>query len=253
MSRSILQTHTVMIEWQDTPGGESSIAQPCRECRNQNTQKSPMSNPNLQPGYPPVVGLTGGIASGKTTVSDWMYEEGAYVIDADSVGHFVIAPGGQGFDDVVAEFGQEIVGEDGEIDREKLGQIVFSDSARLQALNAIAHPRMAEMMQREIVRVRARPDAHQPPLIVLDAAILLEAGWDALCDEVWVVEAEPEIALARLMERNGLSEAQARARLAAQLTNEQRAARANEIIKNNQGRDALIFQVETLWDRITNW
>lgn len=200
---------------------------------------------------PLVVGLSGGIAAGKTTVSHHLREKGAHVIDADSVGHRVIAPDGEAYGEVVAAFGKDVVAPDGTIDRHKLGGIVFSDPERLQALNAISHPRMAARMAAEIAQVKARPPAELPPLIVLDAAILFEAGWDAMCDETWAVLAAPEVALERLMARNDLSREQAQGRLRAQMSNERRTARAVRVIRNESSLEALGEQVERLWDEVT--
>ncbi len=197
---------------------------------------------------PPVIGLSGGIAAGKTSVSHQLREKGAYVIDADSVGHRVIAPDGEAYADVVAAFGPEVLAEDGAIDRRKLGGVVFADPERLKELNAITHPRMAARMAGEIAQVRDRPAAELPPLILLDAAILFEAGWDDMCDETWVVVASAEVALERLMTRNGLGREQAEARLRAQMSNEERIARAQRVIRNEGSLDALYARVEQIWD-----
>jgi dephospho-CoA kinase len=195
----------------------------------------------------PVIGLTGGIASGKTTVSQQLATLGAHIIDADAVGHAVITPQGEAYPEVVAAFGTEILDEDGTISRKKLGAIVFAHPERRAELNGISHPRMAERMAREIEALRLRKKGPQPPAIVLDAAILFEAGWDALCDEVWTVEAPAELAIARLVERNGLSREEAQARLDAQLSNAERAGRARHVIRNDGSREALAAQVQRLW------
>lgn len=194
-----------------------------------------------------VAGLTGGIASGKTSVSGMLAAKGAHIIDADRVGHGVIAPGGEAYEEVVAAFGREILAPDGAIDRRRLGAIVFADAAQLKRLNAISHPRMAQRMASEIAELSAGPAGQAPPLIVLDAAILLEAGWDALCGEVWVVLAAPETALARLMARDQLSGAEAEARLSAQMSNDERTARARRVIRNDGTLEELRGQVERLW------
>ena len=199
-----------------------------------------------------MVGLTGGIAAGKTSVSRLLAERGAHIIDADSVGHRVIAPGGGAFAEVVAAFGEDILGADGAIDRRKLGALVFADAAQLERLNGISHPRMAELMGREIAALRELPASQAPPLIVLDAAILLEAGWDVLCDEVWAVVAGEEVAVARLMERDGFSRDEALARLGAQMSNEERTARAARVIRNEGDLDALGAQVAEIWDEVTS-
>ncbi len=200
-----------------------------------------------RPRRPAVIGLTGGIAAGKSTVSRLLAERGAHVIDADSVGHAVIRPEGEAYPEVVAAFGAEILSEDGTISRKKLGSIVFSDPDRLAELNGISHPRMAARMAREIESARLRGNGGRPPLIVLDAAILLEAGWEALCGEVWVVVTAPETALARLMARNRLSRAEAETRLSAQMSNDERTARAQRVIRNDGTLEELHGQVERLW------
>ena len=200
-----------------------------------------------RPLTPPVIGLTGGIAAGKSTVSAHLREQGAHIIDADRVGHAVIAPDGEAYAGVVAAFGQEIVAADGRIDRTRLGPIVFSDPAKLERLNALTHPPMAARVAAEIAGLRGRPIGERPPLIIVDAAILLEAGWDALCDAVWVVLTEPARAIARLKARNGMSEEQAQARLRAQWDNAERAARASRVLHNDGTVPELLAQVEAAW------
>lgn len=193
----------------------------------------------------PVIGLTGGIAAGKSTVSARLAALGAHVIDADRVGHRVLMRGGgEAFAPVVAAFGAEILDEAGEIVRARLGRRVFADPARLAELNRLTHPPMAARMRREIEEVRAGPSP--PPFLVLDAAVLFEAGWDALCDEVWTVSAAPERALARLVARNRLTPEAARARIDAQLGNPEREARADRVIRNDGALDALAAAVDAL-------
>ena len=193
---------------------------------------------------PPVVGLTGGIAAGKSTVSARLAALGAHVIDADRVGHRVLMHGGEAHAGVVAAFGAEILDESGEILRPFLGRLVFGDPKRLALLNRLTHPPMADRMWREIEEVRARPAP--PPFIVLDAAVLFEAGWEALCDEVWTVSTSPERALERLVARNRLAPEAARARIAAQLENAEREARADRVIRNDGTLDALATSVDSL-------
>ena len=192
----------------------------------------------------PVIGLTGGIAAGKSTISERLAALGAHVIDADRVGHAVLMRGGEAHDGVVAAFGAEILDESKEIVRSRVGRLVFGDPARLARLNRLTHPPMLERMGREIAEVRARPSP--PPFIVLDAAVLFEAGWDGLCDEVWTVSTHPDRALERLVARNRLTPAAARARIDAQLGNEDREARADRVIRNDGTLDALAAAVDAL-------
>ncbi len=195
-----------------------------------------------------VVGLTGGIASGKTTVSGLLAARGAYIIDADSVGHQVLLPDGEAYPEVVSTFGTEILDEDGTISRPKLGAVVFSAPERLDALNRISHPNMAARMSLEIRRVRGKPPAEQPPLIVLDAAILFEAGWDALCAQVWTVEAPPEASVERLAASGRFTREAAQARIDAQMSNAERAQRADRVILNTGALAALEAEVRRVWE-----
>jgi len=196
---------------------------------------------------PPVIGLTGGIAAGKSTVSELLAAHGAHVIDADGVGHAVITPQGEAYPEVVAAFGAEILDEDGTISRKRLGAVVFADPSRLVQLNRISHPRMAERMGREIEALRLRQSGPRPPAIVLDAAILFEAGWDTLCDTIWTVEAPARLVIERLVQRNAMTRAEAQARLKTQMSNAARARRADRVIRNDGTREALATQVERLW------
>ena len=176
-----------------------------------------------------VIGLTGGIAAGKSTVSEALREAGAAVIDADKVGHEAYLPGTETHAALVEAFGPEIVAESGEIDRRKLGAIIFSDPAQRDRLQAIVWPRMKQMM-------RARLDelaAQGTELAVIEAAVLIEASWQDLTDEIWVVQVPEAVARERLMARNGLSAEDANARIRAQLTNEERAHHADAIIDNS--------------------
>jgi dephospho-CoA kinase len=176
-----------------------------------------------------VIGLTGGIAAGKSTVSEALREAGAVVIDADRVGHEAYLPGTETHAALVEAFGREIVAESGEIDRRALGAIVFADPAQRQRLQDIVWPRMKQMM-------RARLDAlaaEGTDLAVIEAAVLIEASWQDLTDEIWVVQVPEAVARERLMARNGLSAEDANARIRAQLTNEERARHADLIIDNS--------------------
>ena len=193
---------------------------------------------------PPVIGLTGGIAAGKSTVSQRLAASGAHVIDADRVGHAVLLRGGEAYDAVVAAFGTEILDESKEIVRSRVGRSVFADPERLAALNRLTHPPMADRMRREIEAVRGWPSP--PPFIVLDAAVLFEAGWEALCDEVWTVSTHPDRALERLVARNRLAPDAARARIEAQLGNAEREACADRVICNDGTLDSLAAAVDAL-------
>lgn len=175
-----------------------------------------------------VVGLTGGIAAGKSTVSEALRALGAAVIDADRVGHEAYAPGTATHEAVVEAFGERVLAPDGTIDRRALGAIVFADPAQRERLQGIVWPRLRAILQERLAALAAQGTA----VAVIEAAVLLEAGWEDLVDEVWTVQAPEETVMRRLMERNGLTADEARARIRAQLSNEERARRARVVIDN---------------------
>ena len=146
-----------------------------------------------------VIGLTGGIGTGKSVVAGILSEQGALILDADRLGHEVYLPDRPAYDDIVEEFGREVIAEDGTIDRKKLGPIVFADPAKLARLNAITHPRMKQMMRERL----AEAEGAGTRVAVLEAALLFDAGWDDLTDEVWVTVVDAETAARRASERSG--------------------------------------------------
>jgi dephospho-CoA kinase len=191
-----------------------------------------------------VIGLTGGIGSGKSTVSQILAELGVVVLDADKVGHQAYQPGTETWKDVVAAFGQEVVAADGSIDRKKLGAIVFGDPKALERLNRIVHPRMYDMMAEQIEEYRQQG----VEVVVLEAAILLEANWTPLVDEVWVTVASEPTVVRRVKERTGLPEEQIRSRIRSQLSNEERKKQASVVIRNDGSLDELRAKVVELWE-----
>jgi dephospho-CoA kinase len=190
------------------------------------------------------VGLTGGLGSGKSTVAGLLGERGAVIIDADVVAREVVQAGTPGFAAVVARFGPGVVGPDSELDRAALARVVFADGAALDELNAIVHPLVGSRS--------AELAAAVPPgaVVVHDIPLLAENGLADRFDTVVVVEADQEIRLARLAER-GLTRAEAEARMAAQATDEQRRAIADEIVRNDGDLDSLARQIDRLWDRLS--
>ena len=191
-----------------------------------------------------VVGLTGGIGSGKTSVAAMLAARGAHVIDCDALGRLVAEPGGRAYPGIVARFGNEIVTPDGAIDRPALARIVFNDATALADLNAITHPAIdAEILD----RLRRLPaDA----IAVLDMAVLTESKLGAgIYQFVVVVEADPDGRVVRLIAR-GHAEADARARMASQSTDAQRRAIADAIVHNRGDLAALELEVTALWARL---
>ncbi|HZR85040.1 MAG TPA: dephospho-CoA kinase [Candidatus Binatia bacterium] len=193
-----------------------------------------------------VIGLVGGIGSGKSTVAGLLAGLGGAVIDADAIGHGVYRAGTPGFEAVVAAFGPEIVGADGEIDRRRLGAIVFGDEARLRELNGIAHPLIRAEIARRIAALRAEG---RSPAVVVEAAILLEAGWRDLVDEVWVVSTGKERVIARIEEQRGLSAPDIEARMARQMADATRRAAADLVIENDGSLAELEQRVSEAWRR----
>ena len=190
-----------------------------------------------------VVGLTGGIACGKSTVARRMVELGADLIDADVIAREVVLPGTDGLRGVVQRFGREVLQADGQLNRAGLGAIVFADPGALTDLNGILHP----LIEAEIHR---RLEVNSAEVAVIDAALLVEMGLNALCDLTVVVWAEPELQIARLATRNGLTETESRQRLASQMSNGERLAHADLSIDNNAGLDELLKTVDTAWATI---
>src|SRR6266852_1918680 len=192
----------------------------------------------------PVVGLTGGIGAGKSTVASHLAELGAKVIDADRIGHQAYRPGSEGFARVVEAFGPGVVGADGAIDRRALGALVFADPAARARLNALVHPLIAAEVGRRIAAARAEGFAR--PLVV-EAAILLEAGWSPLVDRVWVVSTRRENAIARVMAARGMTRAEVERRLDAQMSDAERRRHADLVLENDGSPAALRAAVEAAW------
>jgi len=192
----------------------------------------------------PVVGLTGGIGAGKSTVASLLAELGAEVIDADRIGHQAYRPGSEGFARVVEAFGPGVVGADGAIDRRALGALVFADPAARARLDALVHPLIAAEVGRRIAAARAEGFAR--PLVV-EAAILLEAGWSPLVDRVWVVSTRRENAIARVMAARGMTRAEVERRLDAQMSDAERRRHADLVLENDGSPAALRAAVEAAW------
>lgn len=194
------------------------------------------------------IGITGGIGSGKSTAARLLERLGAYVIDADRVGHEVYAPGTEGWQRVFDAFGPTIVAADGTVDRARLGALVFGDADKLALLNRIVHPLIAEAVRRRIADKRAA-GCRGP--IVVEAAVLIEANWQTLVDEVWVVVASPATVVDRVAAQRGLPPAAITARMQAQIRDEDRRRHADVVIENNGSLDALRARLEQLWqDRL---
>lgn len=193
-----------------------------------------------------VIGLTGGIASGKSTVARLFHERDVPVIDADILGHRTYEPGTDTFAAVVRTFGDELVAADGTIDRKVLGGKVFGRPEELKKLTDIVWPGIRRLASQALSEFEAAGNS----LVVLEAAVLFEAGWQDLTDEIWVVVVDPEHAVERLAARNGLDAEAARARIASQLSNQERIAQSDVVIENNGGLDDLEANVNAAWEQL---
>ena len=189
------------------------------------------------------IGLTGGIGTGKSVVANLLVQQGASIIDADRLGHEAYTPHSEAWEAVVAAFGTDILTSEGEIDRRKLGGIVFADETQLERLNGIMHPLMAKMVEHR----KAAFDTGGVAVTVVEAAVLFEAGWDSLVDEVWTTHASESTVVQRLFERNGLDEAEARKRINSQMSATERNRRSDVVVDNSGDLTALEQTVKNLW------
>lgn len=195
-----------------------------------------------------VVGLTGGIGCGKSTVASVLRELGARVVDADQVAREVLAPGSPVLGKVVERFGPRILRADSSLDRNRLADIVFGDPQALADLNAITHPPIVEMIRQRIEE--ARNEGVQ--VLVVDAPLLLEAGMEGMVDEVWVVTCTREQQIERLCRRTGLSPREAEARMRAQMPLEEKMRRADRVIPNEGSLAQLRAEVERHWQDLAS-
>ena len=191
-----------------------------------------------------VIGLTGSIGTGKSEVARLLESLGAVVINADQVGHEAYAPNTESWREVVEAFGRDILQPTGEIDRRKLGTIVFSDPQQMAKLNGIMHPRMAGMVGERIEKLRAQGTE----VVVVEAALLFEAKWDYLVDEVWTTDAPVETVIQRLRDRNGLQEEEVRKRIDSQMDREERLGRSHLVLDNSGDVAELEQTLNSLWE-----
>jgi len=193
-----------------------------------------------------IIGLTGGIGSGKSTAARFLVELGAEVIDLDKVGNEALKKGKKAYKKAVREFGETILDKDGEIDRTKLGRIVFNDHEALKRLNNIVHPEIDKTVADKIQKSRRRG----VKVVVLEAAAMLEAKKTWQVDELWVTVAPEKTTFDRLKQKSGYNEADARARINSQMPNEERIKKAKVVIINDSTLDELKARVKAEWDKL---
>ena len=193
------------------------------------------------------IGLTGGIATGKSFVLSVLSELGCEVMDADQTAREVVEPGQPAFEEIVAHFGGEVVGADGRLDRPKLGAIVFNDPAQREKLNSIVHPKVFEAQARWMAEVEARnPQA----VVIIDAALMIETGSYRRFDKVVVVYCEPELQLQRLMARNNMTQEEATARISSQMPSAEKLKFADFSINTSQGFEDTRRQTVSLYEQL---
>ena len=195
-----------------------------------------------------VIGLTGGIGTGKSTVSGLLKALGAEVIEADKVAHVAYEPGTPGWREVVEAFGEGVLDADGKVDRTVLGGIVFGDEEARKRLNAIIHPIVRRLLEERITglkRVGTRVTVVEVPLLV--EAIRQQSQWTKMLDEIWVVTAPAEQVIARVRARSRLEETDIRARIESQVTERERSEYADAIIENSGSLEGLRCEVTNLW------
>ncbi|RJO61127.1 MAG: dephospho-CoA kinase [Dehalococcoidia bacterium] len=193
-----------------------------------------------------VIGITGTIGSGKSTVAGFLGELGARVIDADEVGHEVYLPGTDGWKAVVEAFGEGVIAPDGTVDRHKLGEIVFKNPAALAKLNSIVHPLITKKVQSRLKELRQK----ETRIVVLEAALLIEAGWSPLVDEIWVTTAPESVIHKRLAAKRELSHSQIQARIKMQLPLSEQTKWAGRVIDTNIPLPELETRVAALWRKL---
>ena len=196
--------------------------------------------------YPYVIGLTGGIASGKSSVSKRLQKLGAVLINCDRLGHQAYAPGRSAYNQLLEHFGDGILNADDTINRRALGAIVFSEKGKLNLLNQIVWPEIAKMVREKLEKLAE--DGVE--VCVVEAAVMLEAGWDEMMNEIWVTVVPPKEAVKRIADRDGYNECQAQIRVESQITNRERVEKANVVISTLWEYEFTQKQAEKAWSAL---
>lgn len=191
------------------------------------------------------IGLTGGIASGKTVAADRLRELGAAIIDADELARSAVLPGSEGLRRIACELGDEMLLQDGSLNRKKLAELVFAEDTARQRLNGILHP----IIRDEMLRAAEAAERAGSRVVVLDVPLLIESGWQDMADEVWLVTAPMEQRIDRIAARDGFDRQSAMARIAAQMSDEEKKPYADEIIENDGSLAELYRQTDGLYKR----
>ena len=207
-----------------------------------------------------VIGLTGGIGSGKTTVSNYLIKQGYHVLDADLIAREIVLPGSETLIQIVSEFGEKYLLPDGSLDRKKLGALIFQDESKKSRLNAIMHDKITEIILERIlqfkeeaqtVRTKKTPEQERKSKVVfIDAPLLFEVGLDRTVSEIWVVDASEEERIQRIKARDDLDQNEIKSRILAQMSREESLKRASHVLDNSGDREKLYRQIDLLLDQI---
>ncbi len=192
-----------------------------------------------------IIGLTGGIASGKTTVARMLAELGAVIVDADQISREAVMPGSAALAALVEEFGSDILLPDGTLDRAQVARTVFCDPAARKRLEAILHPAIRQLADQKLTELRKVGTE----VVLYVAPLLIEAGAVSRVDEIWVVHVDQATQISRLMARDGITEQEALQRIAAQMPMEEKRKYGKVVIENGRGIDQTAKQVQQIWER----
>lgn len=194
-----------------------------------------------------IIGLTGGIGSGKSTVTDYLIARGFHVLDADKIAREIVLPGSEMLIQLASVFGKAIIMPDGSLDRKKLGAIVFSDAEKKETLDGLMHTRILELIHDRILQYREE-SVHK--VIFIDAPLLFETGLDKSVSETWVIDVDEETRIKRIMERDGLKKEDIAMRISNQMTRDEKNMRADVILDNTGDQETLYQQIEQLLQKI---
>ena len=193
-----------------------------------------------------IVGLTGGIASGKSEAAGYLVSQGAHCVDADAISHFLTRPEGLLLSDIRREFGDEVFNYDGTLNLKALADLVFNDDDKRRVLDGITHPAIQKAMLDEVEDAEKAGEK----VIFLNVPLLFETGMDALCDETWLINTDADVQLERLMQRDGLDEEQAQSRVRSQMSAEEKLQRANVVIDNNKTLEKMLGELQSQYNAL---
>jgi dephospho-CoA kinase len=208
-----------------------------------------------------LVGLTGGIGSGKSTVTDYLISRGFHVLDADKIAREIVLPGSDMLIEIADVFGKDIILEDGSLDRKKLGEIVFSDPGKKKTLDGLMHTKILELIHERVLQFREEAELalgsgidpghiSRNNVIFIDAPLLFETGLDKSVGEIWVIDVDEETRIKRIMDRDGLKKEDIQKRISAQMTRDEKNQRADVILDNTGDPETLYQQIEQLLQKI---